>query len=107
MTQFKLIYNKRFGPLFLTQSLGALNDNIFKNSLVIFIAFSLTGAEQNSSIMVIIAAGVFILPFFLFSAIAGQIADKYEKSQLIRGIKLAEIVIMMLATVAYLLVSPT
>lgn len=105
MTQFKLIYNKRFGPLFLTQSLGALNDNIFKNSLVIFIAFSLTGAEQNSSIMVIIAAGIFILPFFLFSAIAGQIADKYEKSQLIRGIKLAEIVIMMLATVAYLLVS--
>ncbi len=102
MSQFSLIKSARFGPLFFTQFLGALNDNIYKNSLVIFIAFSLASAEQSSSIMVIIAAGVFILPFFLFSAIAGQVADKYEKSMLIRRIKLAEIGIMILAAIAYL-----
>lgn len=102
MNQFELIKKKRFGPLFVTQSLGALNDNIYKNSLVIFIAFTLVKGDQNSSIMVIIAAGIFILPFFLFSAIAGQIADKFEKSMLIRFIKIAEIIIMCIAAVAYL-----
>ena len=106
MNQFRLITTRRFAPLFITQFLGALNDNIYKNALVIFIAFTLTNqADNNSSIMVILAAGLFILPFFLFSAIAGQIADKFEKSGLIQYIKLAEICIMLLASVGLILLN--
>lgn len=105
MNQFALLKTRRFSPIFMTQLLGALNDNIFKNALVILIAFSLTAHARNSSIMVIIAAGLFILPFFLFSALAGQVADKFEKSLLIRRIKIAEILIMCLAAVGFSLKS--
>jgi predicted MFS family arabinose efflux permease len=104
MSQFNLLGTTRFLPLFCTQFLGALNDNIYKNALVIFIAFTLADRTSiNSSILVIIAGGVFILPFFLFSATAGQIADKYEKAMLIRRIKVAEIVIMSMAAVGFML----
>ena len=104
MSQFNLLGTTRFLPLFCTQFLGALNDNIYKNALVIFIAFTLADRTSiNSSVLVIIAGGVFILPFFLFSATAGQIADKYEKAMLIRRIKVAEIVIMSIAAVGFML----
>jgi MFS family permease len=107
MNQFALLKTGRFAPLFITLFLGALNDNIYKNALVILIAFTLAEiTDQNSTILVILAAGIFILPFFLFSAIAGQIADKYEKSFLIRRIKLAEIAIMSLAAIGFLLLNP-
>ena len=107
MNQFSLFTTRRFAPLFFTQFLGALNDNIYKNALVILIAFTLAEmTKQNSSLLVILAAGVFILPFFLFSATAGQLADKYEKSLLIRRIKLAEIVIMSLGAVGFYFLSP-
>ncbi|NNE38945.1 MAG: MFS transporter, partial [Gammaproteobacteria bacterium] len=102
MSQFDLLASKRFLPLFSTQFLGALNDNIYKNALVIFITFTL--AEQTtieSSILVILAGGIFILPYFLFSATAGQIADKFEKSLLIQRIKLLEILIMGLAVIGF------
>ena len=106
MNQFKLLSTRRFTPLFITQFLGALNDNIYKNALVIFIAFTLANqVDNNSSIMVILAAGLFILPFFLFSAIAGQIADKFEKSRLIQYIKLAEICIMLMASAGLVLLN--
>ena len=106
MNQFGLLKTRRFFPIFSTQFLGALNDNIYKNSLVIFIAFTLAEqADRNSSILVITAAGLFILPFFLFSAIAGQIADKYEKSILIQRIKIAEIIIMAIATIGFIYLS--
>lgn len=106
MNQFQLLKTRRFFPIFYTQFLGAFNDNIFKNSLVIFIAFALADRNGgNSSILVIVAAGLFILPFFLFSALAGQIADKYEKSMLIRRIKIAEIAIMLLAACGFALLS--
>ena len=106
MNQFTLLKTKRFFPIFATQFLGALNDNIYKNSLVIFIAFALADqAGGNSSILVITAAGIFILPFFLFSALSGQIADKYEKSMLIRRIKIAEIVIMSMAACGFVFLS--
>ncbi|MEE9552525.1 MAG: MFS transporter [Gammaproteobacteria bacterium] len=106
MNQFNLLNTKRFAPLFSTQFLGALNDNIYKNALIIFIAFTLASqADRNSSILVIIAAGLFILPFFLFSAIAGQIADKFEKSMLIRRIKIAEICIMLFAVIGFVKLS--
>lgn len=100
--QFSLMKEKRFLPFFITQALGALNDNIFKNALVILIAY--TAAKNmglNSSVLVNLAAILFILPFFLFSAIAGQLADKYEKSSMIKKIKLAEIFIMLLAVIGF------
>lgn len=102
--QFSLFKQKFFSSFFITQALGALNDNIFKSALLIFIAFR-AGDELglNSDLLNNIAAGLFIIPFFLFSATAGQIAEKYEKSALIRKIKVLEIVIMALAVLGFFL----
>ncbi len=106
MNQFSLLKHNRFLPIFCTQFLGALNDNVFKNAIVILIAFSLADKMgANGSILVIIAAGIFILPFFLFSATAGQLADKFEKSMLIRRVKIAEIIIMCMASVGFYFMS--
>ena len=97
----KLLKRRRFLPFFLTQLLGAFNDNLYKNGLTIFIAFQAVNMTQGSSnTLVNIAAGLFILPFFLFSPIAGQLADKFEKSMLIRRIKLLEVFIMLLGALA-------
>ena len=92
--QFSLFSERRFLPYFVTQALGAFNDNLYKNTLLLFIALVTIHDQQQSTLLTNLAAGLFILPFFLFSAIGGQIADKYEKSSLIRIIKLAEIAIM-------------
>ncbi|TDJ46544.1 MAG: MFS transporter [Gammaproteobacteria bacterium] len=98
--QFSLLTQRRFGPFFATQFLGAFNDNVFKNALLILIAFQVVGVgSSDSNTSINLAAGIFILPFFLFSASAGQLADKYEKSFLIRLIKLFEISIMICAAV--------
>ena len=98
--QFSLLTQRRFGPFFATQFLGAFNDNVFKNALLILIAFQVAGVgSSDSNTLINLAAGIFILPFFLFSASAGQLADKYEKSFLIRLIKLFEISIMICAAV--------
>ena len=89
-------------PFFVTQFLGAFNDNLYKNGLVIYIAFQTANMTQGTSNnLVNIAAGLFILPFFLFSPIAGQLADKYEKSLLIRRVKQLEILIMLFAAIAF------
>jgi len=102
----ELLLARRFAPLFLTQFLGAFNDNVFKNALVIYIAFSLAATEpRHASMLVIAAGGVFILPFLLFSPVAGQLADKLEKALLIRRIKLAEIAIMTVGAAAFALES--
>jgi len=93
--QFDLLSQRRFAPFFWTQFLGAGNDNIYKNALVIFVAFhaaTLTSLDTNT--LVNLAGAVFIAPFVLLSATAGQLADKLEKSRLIRWIKLFEIGIM-------------
>lgn len=95
--QFALLRTRRFLPFFLTQFAGAFNDNIFRNALIILIAFT----AADSDLLINLCAALFILPFFLFSATAGQIAEKFEKSRLIRVIKLAEIAIMALAAVAF------
>jgi MFS family permease len=106
MNQFGLLKHNRFFPIFYTQFLGALNDNVFKNAIVILIAFSLADKiGANASILVITAAGIFILPFFLFSATAGQLADKFEKSMLIRRIKIAEIIIMLIGSAGFYFMS--
>ena len=99
-SQYSLLKQRRFGPFFFAQFLGAFNDNVFKNSLLILIAFQIAGPGRlSSNTLINISAGLFILPFFLFSATAGQLADKYEKSFLIRLVKLLEISIMLLAAV--------
>ena len=105
-SQFGLLASRRFLPLFGTQFLGAFNDNAFKNALVILITYVV--AEQtgmNAQVMVTLAAGIFILPFFLFSATAGQLADKVDKATLIRWVKLVEIALMTLAALGFLLKS--
>lgn len=105
-TQFALLNTRRFLPLFITQFLGAFNDNTFKNALVILITYRLAEvAGLNAQILVTLAAGLFILPFFLFSATAGQLADKYEKSKLISIIKFTEIILMGLAATGFYLQS--
>jgi len=99
--QFSLLGQRRFAPFFATQFLGALNDNIFRNGLVILITFQgVVVAGMNHKLLANAAAGLFILPFFLFSASAGQLADKYEKSMLIRRVKIFEIGLMLLAAAA-------
>ncbi len=103
-SQFALLKTRRFAPLFLTQFLGAFNDNLFKNALVILITYvAAEKAGYNPQILVTAAAGIFILPFFLFSATAGQLADRYDKSRLIRIIKAVEIFLMISASVAFYL----
>ncbi|MCH7503245.1 MAG: MFS transporter [Proteobacteria bacterium] len=100
--QFSLLGQRRFGPFFATQFLGALNDNIFRNGLVILVTFQgVRVAGMNHSQLANVAGALFILPFFLFSATAGQLADKYEKSMLMRRIKLLEIALMLIAALAF------
>jgi acyl-[acyl-carrier-protein]-phospholipid O-acyltransferase/long-chain-fatty-acid--[acyl-carrier-protein] ligase len=97
-SQFALLGSRRFLPLFVTQFLGALNDNFFKNALVILVTYRLAAeAGLNGQVMVTAAAGLFILPFFLFSATSGLLADKFEKRRLILAVKTAEIVFMAIA----------
>jgi len=102
--QFQLLKEQRYRPLFFTQFLGAFNDNVFKTALITLVAFSTSQfSKLDSATMVTALPGLFILPFFLFSATAGQIADKLEKSKLIRFIKLLEILIMLFAGLGFLL----
>src|SRR2546427_3291733 len=96
MGQLELLRARRFGPFFWTQFLGALNDNLFKNALVILFAFRLGGAVFSENTLVNLSTGLLTLPFFLFSASAGQVADKFDKSRIIRLVKLFEIGIMLL-----------
>ncbi len=99
-SQFRLLGQRRFLPFYLTQFSGAFNDNLYKNALLLLITFSAGGLFGLSvNVVVNLAAFLFILPFFLFSGIAGQIADQYEKARIIRLVKLAEIAIMALAAI--------
>jgi len=103
-----LLVSRRFGPLFATQFLSAFNDNALRNALVLMIAYRADAAGQFSAqIMIPLAAGLFMLPFFLCSATAGQIADESDKSWLIRLIKLIEIPVMLAAAGGVLAGSPT
>lgn len=97
-----LLCTKSFLPIFWVQFLGAFNDNLFKNSLVMLITFRLSQSNGETGLLITLAAGLFILPFFLFSGLAGQLADRYPKSFLIQKIKLAELFIMSLGAIALL-----
>ncbi len=105
-SQFELFRSRNFMPLFMTQFLGAFNDNFFKSALVILITYRL--AEQagvDARILVTVAAGIFILPFFLCSSLAGQIADKYDRAWVARWTKIAEIACMSGAALGFYLES--
>lgn len=94
-SQFSLLLTRRFMPMFLTQFLGAFNDNFFKSALMMLITYKLGDAAGiDSRILVNAAAGIFILPFFIFAPTASDLADKYDRSDLMRWVKFAEIVIM-------------
>ena len=99
-SQFSLLRKRRFLPFFVTQSLGALNDNLFKQSLILAILYKLA-IEGDRGIWVNLCALLFIVPFFLFSALAGQFGEKYAKDRLIRLIKLGEIAIMLVGAIGF------
>lgn len=102
MSASKIISSRRFLPFFLTQALGAFNDNVFKNSLMLLLAFTAASAlPWSTDVTMNLAAGLFILPFLLFSATAGTLADSMCKTRLIRLLKLTEIVLMLGAAVAF------
>jgi len=91
----RLLTKRRFAPLFATQLLGAFNDNLFKNAMVLFVVFSVYSDPRAETWFSAIATGIFILPFFLLSALSGQLADQRDKAMIIRWVKFAEILIML------------
>jgi MFS family permease len=97
----RLLGQRRFAPLFATQFLGAFNDNFYKTAMLFLITYTLLAGDTAAAAQwVTIAGGVFILPFFLFSALAGEIADAYDKARLVRIIKAAEVAIMLVGATA-------
>jgi hypothetical protein len=104
MSMFGLLKTKRFAGLFGTQFLGAFNDNMFKNAVALMVAFR-AASEADAGMLVNLAGGLFILPFVMFSPVAGQIADKYDKAIIMRYVKLAEIPIMGIAGLGFFFAS--
>ncbi|WP_156840519.1 MFS transporter [Novosphingobium aquimarinum] len=102
-TSTKLIRARRFFPLFVTQVLGAFNDNLFKNAMVFFVVYSVYNSETSEMWFSAIASGIFAAPFFLFSALAGQLADMRDKARIIRIVKLCEIGIMLVGATGLVL----
>jgi MFS family permease len=98
-----LLGKRRFLPLFVTQFLGAFNDNLFKTAMVILVTYYIYNDETKEATFNAIAGAVFILPFFLFSALAGQLADSSDKARIIRIVKTAEIAIMVFGAAGLLL----
>jgi 1-acyl-sn-glycerol-3-phosphate acyltransferase len=97
--QFALLKQRRFAPFFWTQFLGAANDNVFKFAFTVLVTYQLSVSWLPPALAGLVIGAVFILPFLLFSATAGQIADKYDKAGLTRGVKNLELVIMVIASV--------
>ncbi|MDB5696723.1 MAG: transporter [Sphingomonas bacterium] len=94
-----LLKQRRFLPLFTTQFLGAFNDNLFKTSMILFATYQIFNDERQEGFFNALVAGLFVLPFFLFSALAGQLADTTDKTRIIRVVKLAEIVIVLVGCI--------
>ena len=103
-SQFRLLAERRFGPFFGVQFLGAMNDNVFKQALVILLAYQTASfTAMSSDTLQNLAQALFILPYFLFSATAGQLADKYEKAKLISVTVSLELAVMALGAVGLML----
>lgn len=100
-----LLKQRRFLPLFATQFMGAFNDNLFKQSMVLFATYQIFNDQQQESFFNTLTSGLFILPFFLFSALAGQIADSTDKARVARAVKIAEVGIMLIGGLGLLLAS--
>lgn len=100
-----LMRERRFLPLFVTQFLGAFNDNLFKNAMIFFATYQIFNSVEQETQFSAIATGIFILPFFLFSALAGQLADTYDKAKIMRIIKAAEVLIMLVGAAGIFLKS--
>lgn len=101
-----LLLQRRFGPLFLVQFLGACNDNVLKFALLFLASFTLyADGSGRAEMLAVVATGIFILPYFLFSALAGEIADNLDKSKIIRLVKAAEILFLGLALIGFWLQS--
>src|SRR5687768_6226393 len=98
-----LLRKRRFLPLFVTQFLGAFNDNLFKTAMVILVTYYVYSDPTKEATFNAISGAVFILPFFLFSALAGQLADASDKARIIRIVKTAEIVIMIFGAVGLMI----
>ena len=98
-----LVKTRRFLPLFVTQFLGAFNDNLFRTSMVMLVIYGIFRSAEQEAKFSAIAGGLFILPFFLLSALAGQLADSMDKARIIRAVKTAEIIIMVFGAVGLLL----
>ncbi|MGF6492533.1 1-acyl-sn-glycerol-3-phosphate acyltransferase [Luteibacter sp. 621] len=101
MSQFSLLGKRRFAPFFWTQALGAFNDNAFRNAMVMLVAFQMGLPDNQVSLYTNLAPALFILPYFLFSATAGQLAEKFEKTRITRYVKLFEIAAMAIAAVGF------
>ncbi|RJG11368.1 MFS transporter [Massilia cavernae] len=102
-SQFSLLPQRRFGPFFWTQFFGAFNDNVFKTALLVALTYdALSWTTMEPAMLNSLIPGLFILPYVLFSATAGQIADKVEKGRLARFVKVLEVAIMMIAAVGWL-----
>jgi MFS family permease len=103
---FALLGKTTFAPIFWTQFLGTFNDNFFKNAVVFGMVYNvLKLTDADPKLVITFAAGIFILPFFLFSVLGGQFADKYDKDKIIRFVKMAEILIACLGAVGLFLQS--
>lgn len=102
-TSTHLVRTRRFLPLFVTQLLGAFNDNLFKNAMVLYVVYSVYNSESAEAGFSAIASAVFIIPFFVLSALAGQLADMRDKARIIRLVKLCEIFIMLVGGCGLLL----
>lgn len=100
---FALLKQRRFLPLFVTQLLGAFNDNLFKNAMVLFVVYGVYNDEASETLFSAIATAVFILPFFLLSALSGQLADTRDKARIIRIVKFCEILIMLVGGIGLVL----
>ncbi len=102
-TQLYLLGTRRFLPVFIAQFLGAFNDNVFKAAMVMFITFALISNPSHAQFLINLAGGVFILPFLLFSALAGQLADKFDRTRIISWIKFCEIIFMIIGALSFYL----
>ena len=95
---FSLLGKRRFGPIFAVQFLGAFNDNLLKFALLFLANFGIFAADPaKSELLAVVSTGLFILPYFLFSALAGQVADRVDKARIVRWVKAAEVGIMLVA----------
>ena len=104
-TSTHLLHQRRFAPLFATQMFNAFNDNLYKNAMVLFVVYNIYQSATDETMFSGLASAIFVLPFFLFSALAGQLADMRDKASIIRWVKLVEIAIMLVGATGLVLAS--